>query len=33
VIYTLEILKLRRLRALRGGRADPAHASADRPAA
>ena len=32
VIYTLEIIKLHRLRALRGGRTDPAHASVDRPA-
>jgi len=33
VIYTLEIIKLHRLRALRGGRTDAAHASVDRPAA
>ena len=33
VIYTLEIIKLRRLRALRGGQAEAASASADRPAA
>jgi UDP-GlcNAc:undecaprenyl-phosphate/decaprenyl-phosphate GlcNAc-1-phosphate transferase len=33
VIYTLEIIKLHRLRALRGARADTPQPSADRPAA